>query len=207
MSFTRLNSDTCTYEHNLKQSTGPSEYLLMTPHDRCNECFQTDPSIRMSHQVRAPSGVSRCADHHIIDVDSELKNIVRPATNCPTGKYLGEKFCNLKHFRDCDRRAPTEGTRLSNPPCTLRGTGWNRWEWLCRNPQDKALVPFDYNINYRLIAKDNHRPCIPKPIDQTPSLPEKNEEEVYYQPQPRPISDFPTGLTWRNCGTYAGYNT
>ena len=65
----------------------------------------------------------------------------------------------------------SEDTRLSNPACNLRGTGWNRWEWLCLDPQERVLMPFDYNINNRLVVKDNHRPCIPKPIDVTPSLP------------------------------------
>ena len=40
----------------------------------------------------------------------------------------------LQDFKECDM--PTaEETRQSNPPCNLRGTGWNRWEWLCKNPQ------------------------------------------------------------------------
>ena len=56
-----------------------------------------------------------------------------------------------------------EDTRLSNPPCTLRGTGWNRWEWLCQDPQEE-LRPFDFNISNRIAAKDAHRPCIPIPI-------------------------------------------
>ena len=36
-------------------------------------------------------------------------------------------------------------------------------------------MPFDYNINNRLVAKDNHRPCIPKPIDVGLSLPPQGE--------------------------------
>jgi hypothetical protein len=49
----------------------------------------------------------------------------------------------------------------------MRGNenGFNRWEWLCKDPQSSALRPFQANINYRLIVKDNHRPCISKPMD------------------------------------------
>jgi len=32
-------------------------------------------------------------------------------------------------------------------------------------------MPFDYNINNRLVVKDNHRPCIPTPVDVNLSLP------------------------------------
>ena len=34
----------------------------------------------------------------------------------------------LISFDNCFKGS--EDTRLSNPPCNLRGTGWNRWEWL-----------------------------------------------------------------------------
>ena len=32
-------------------------------------------------------------------------------------------------------------------------------------------MPFDWNISNRIVVKDNHRPCIPNPIDPTPALP------------------------------------
>jgi hypothetical protein len=33
------------------------------------------------------------------------------------------------------------------------------------------LPPSDVGINYRMVVKDNHVPCIPKPLDPTPLLP------------------------------------
>ena len=39
-------------------------------------------------------------------------------------------------------------------------------------------MPFDYNINNRLVVKDNHRPCIPKPIDVRLSLPPDASDPV-----------------------------
>ena len=55
----------------------------------------------------------------------------------------------------------------------MRELGINRWEWLCLDPQERVLIPFDHNINNRIIVKDNHRPIIPKPLDQTVALPVK----------------------------------
>ena len=66
------------------------------------------------------------------------------------------------------RCMPTEeDTRLSNPPCTLRGTGVNRFDPLCWNPQDRAVEPWRYRDGtaYRLVVKDNHRPCLPSQAD------------------------------------------
>ena len=56
-------------------------------------------------------------------------------------------------FTDCF--TSSEDTRLSNPPSTLRGTGINRWEWLCKNPQTDIEEPFDYQISSRILSKIN----------------------------------------------------
>jgi hypothetical protein len=178
MSFNRLNYDTCSYQHSLAESVGPGEYMLTEPPNVNEPCFAQSPQIRLQRQ-----GVSVAQNMPLIDVDSELMNLTRPATNCPSRKYipdgnqcnesrkLEEAKNNLTHGNDCF--FDVEDTRLSNPPCNLRGTGWNRWEWLCLNPQDRVLMPFDHNINNRLVVKDNHRPCIPKPIDVSLSLPQQ----------------------------------
>tara|TARA_B100000795_G_C22799753_1_gene441221 strand:- start:2839 stop:3474 length:636 start_codon:yes stop_codon:yes gene_type:complete len=180
MSFNRLNYDTCSYQHSLAESVGPGEYMLTEPPNVTKSCFPQSPQIRLQRQ-----GVSVSQNMPLIDVDSELMNLTRPATNCPSRKYvpngnqcnennrIEEAKNNLEHGEDCF--FPVEDTRLSNPACNLRGTGWNRWEWLCLDPQERVLMPFDYNINNRLVVKDNHRPCIPKPLDVSMSLPPSSE--------------------------------
>jgi len=202
MSFSRLNYDQGTYKHNLKQSVGTGDYMLNTPRVECQACFAPDPTSRISKY-----GASLCQDKPLVDVDSELRIITRKASNCPTEKYLpqAKDFCITKNLPDC-RSIPREETRLSNPSCTLRCSGWNRWEWLCQNPQDKALMPFDFNISNRIVVKDNHRPCIPKPINQAAALPALNasDDMVEYQVEYRPDSQIPS-THWRKCGTYAQY--
>ena len=207
MSLNDLKHDACTYKYDLKQSIGPGEYALAEPNIECKTCFDNDPYRRMSNRIRRSSGVSLCKTRPLIDVDSELKNITRYATNCPAGKYRGDPYCtDLKHFPDCTENDISEPTRYSNPPCTLRSTGWNRWEWLCRNPQDRALVPFDFNINGRLIAKDNHRPCVETPFDQTSALPPTPEEEATpaFTCKGENIADT-YSTRWRECSTYGRY--
>ena len=71
-------------------------------------------------------GVSVPQDKPLIDVDSELLNLTRPATNCPSRKYIPDgSQCGLVdprmkknkvHGKDC--YFTVEDTRLSNPPCT-----------------------------------------------------------------------------------------
>jgi hypothetical protein len=205
MSFCGLNYDLCTYKHNLKQSVGKGDYMLGTPKMDCKVCFSTDPYLRMDNG----SGVSVCKTKPLVDVDSELKNITRQASSCPLKKYIpGDEYCQLNPYPNCASALPTEDTRISNPTCTMRCTGWNRWEWLCQNPQDKALVPFDYNINNRLVVKDNHRPCLPKPINQAAALPEFNDSDnmILYNPSTcmQKTHQMPS-TTWRKCCAYT-YN-
>lgn len=174
MSFNRLDYDNGTYAHVLRESIGPGDYQLATPRVDCQGCFFPSPDVRMSGY-----GGAVCKD--LIDVDSELMGIKRRNTKCPAEKYLPTEapYCQAtlpgKDCYDLGR----EDTRLSNPPCTLRGTGWNRWEWLCQDPQAKALMPFDYNINNRLVVRDNHRPCIPKPLEPTALPPQENNRVRY----------------------------
>ena len=180
MSFNRLDYDTCSYKQEISESIGPGEYQLNTPFISCEDCYNRDPQIILQR-----SGNSVAKQMSMIDVDSELININRKLSNCSNDSFVpkfnktGEidNSIELVNFKNCDM-PPTENTLLSNPPCNLKGTGWNRWEWLCQDPQDKVEMPFDYNISNRLVFKDNHRPVVPNLIDQSVFLPESNDEPI-----------------------------
>jgi hypothetical protein len=178
MNHTRLTYDDCAYQHDIKESVGPGQYMLKTPRVDCDgPCFVPPPEVPLGS-----SGGATC-DKELIDVDSELIGITRKASMCPTAKYMptNKPFCNAKIPKECFGLTP-EATRISNGPCTLRGipNGFNRWEWLCTNPQAKAFVPFDYNISNRLVVKDNHRPCIQDPVDQSAAMPHSTNTNVCY---------------------------
>jgi hypothetical protein len=180
MSFNNLKYDTCSYKQVLSESIGACEYQLGTPFISCEDCFSNDPQL-----ILQKNGVSVAKNVPQVDIDSDLMNITRKLTSCSSKEFIpkfnakGEidNTIETKHFGNCN--IPTrENTRLSNPASTLRGTGWNRWEWLCENPQKRSIVPFDLNINDRLVVKDNHRPLVPKPIDQSVFLPAQNNEPI-----------------------------
>jgi hypothetical protein len=211
MSFNRLAYDTCSYVTEIKESMQPGEYMINTPNASTDEgCFFPNPQIRMNKH-----GASLC-DKNLIDVDSELLGLNVLNTKCPSEQYTpsDKPFCNLVNMKECDFLSP-EDTKLSNPPCTLRGTGWNRWEWLCENPQSKGVIaPFEIGIQNRLVVKDNHRPCIPTPIDNTISLPSKlyeydHDEEAHnsevlqkWTTMYEHGANYPM-IHWRCCGEIA----
>lgn len=201
MSFNRLNYDTCTYKQNLLQSVGVGDYVLGMPQINCGACFSPDPTLR---QGIAPATIQPLRD--LVDTDSELMGITRRATNCPQQHYLpGPSVLSSVQvpLQDC-RALPVETTRLSNPPCTLRGNGWNRWEWLCQDPQNAGVeMPFRYNVNERMLAKDNHRPCVQQPLNQSPSLPPWNNSDEMLIYDVRQCSDstppVPRSPYWGSC--------
>ena len=193
MSFTRLPYDTCSYVYDMNQSMKVGDYNLKTPLQE-DQFFYPNPSVPLNKY-----GASVC-DKDVIDVDSELMGLNVKQTKCPSKKFKpsNKPFCNLVHMKEHDEIS-SEETRLSNPPCTLRGTGWNRWEWLCENPQDKAIQPFETNINNRLVVKDNHRPCIPNPMNNTLALPPENNSYPLPDWNTYQESSYPI-IHWRCCG-------
>lgn len=213
MSFERKHYDPCSYEERLKATTSPGLYQLNQPSNDCAPCGQDIPADPYQRWQRW--GSSFCPPGAVIDDNSELLGITRRASDCSSKQYLPsnplqEGRCKapskpLVDLRSC--QPPTEPTRLSNPPCTLRSTGINRWEWLCDNPQDRALIPFEWNVNYRIVAKDNYRPCILEPLDQEATLPKKEVADKWEAPN-RICASSAAGAavgmmqpSWQSCST------
>lgn len=198
MASASLAADNCSYSEKLRRTIAPGMYMLGTPSadcggDACRRDVPPDPYVRYQAW-----GAGSCAPGAVVDDSSELLGINYKASKCSAdayapGKYSATGACAPRG--DSVPRsacmAPTEDTRLSNPPCTLRGTGWNRWEWLCYNPQDRAIVPFEWNTSYRIVVKDNHTPIIEQPIDQSGFQPAPtdlpsttNHNQVSWTPPP-----------------------
>lgn len=196
--FQRLKYDAGNYARHVEQSTRPLDFILdpVNTH-RCNPCRPEEVGYL------GKFGVSYDTNQPLIDTESELLNLTRPASNDPNFKYLpfcpncgakknncGSTACleglpcgdgvsndcvncqpKLFHFPSCGLRR--EFSRISNPTYTLKETGVNRFQPTYLDHQDPTHweLQGEVGINYCLVAKDNHVPCIPRPIDQTPALP------------------------------------
>ena len=191
MSFNRLNYDMCQYKQTIHESISPGNYMLGTPPIDCDPCYPKPPTVRLQK-----SGDSIDRSVALVDTESDLKNVNKTATKCSvlskdknnsvkkviaaSNKVEYENINNIKptdnltHWKDCFEHSVD--TRFVDPPSNLRGTGFDRWEYLCFNPQEKVLIPFDNNIQNRILVKDNHRPCVPKPIDPKNVFPNDPKE-------------------------------
>lgn len=202
--FTRNRYDVQDYNRDLYQTIRPGHFRTNLPRNDCEGCLNPNPAHNASF------GGSIYANN-LMDVDSELMGLNVKNTKCPENKFNPEKANkefrenNKTKYDDCPNFVG-ESTRLSNPGCTLRGTGWNRWEWLCQNPQDKAIVPFNIELNTSIMTKDDHRPCIPMPVDQSVSHPSTSYNDnnvVMYNDQDitRSVNDVEgySDQHWKNC--------
>lgn len=168
MNDNRLIYDSCSYTEKLNRSIAPGLYSLNTPYDDCKSGEQfmpDDPYIRYQNY-----GPNTCTMKKAIDDNSELLGLNYKNSKCNTDAYTPGKYkSNGCEVRTVDKPyiRPTENCRLSNPPCTLRSTGINRWEWLCVNPQDRAIEEFNRNVDVKNLFKDNHVPLIEKMADES----------------------------------------
>jgi len=202
MSLTSNMYDVNNYSRDLQATIGQGNYTLNNSSEHCKKCLSADIP-------NSSNGNSTCSS--CVDADSELMGLNVPNSKCPSRLYLpsNEEYCNFKDESGCPVFTG-ESTRLSNPPCTLRGTGWNRWEWLCQNPQDKAIEPH-LNVlrqDTRLMTKDEHRACIPNLLEQGQVCPKSefndpevvmfDDREMTYGKLPLENESF-SSQNWVNC--------
>jgi hypothetical protein len=182
--------DPCASQQSTVQSIDAGTYQLETPRPHCEPCFIDDPAMRLQRV-----GASTCGNASLIDVDSELMGLTRRYTRCQE-EHVPLVCKPSAPMATCQTFISREDTRLSNPPCTLRATGWNRWEWLNENPQRHAIPEFPIEVQYRLIVKDNHRPIVPNILDESMAYPHADgDDRVKWSCNEKP---FPT-TTWRSC--------
>ena len=79
MSFTRLDYDKCAYAKTLEESCSPLDYqLYMGKFEHSKQCPVGDHTNNLEFGVKT-------------DVESELRNITRQTSKCPSKKYDPKK--------------------------------------------------------------------------------------------------------------------
>ena len=205
---TRMKYDKTSYQEQLERSVFPGVYQLNTPYNDCTDCDQNipnDPFIRFQNY-----GQNACSMKKAIDDNSELNGLNYKNSKCNKDAYAPNSYistgCAPKSTTDIRKCSiPTEACRLSNPPCSLKEIGINRFDPLCWNPQEKALETFDrIGVNYRMVAKDNHIPLIEKPENQDLFNPTKNTNDDYadnlkqWSTLHQPNNNYSPGYSYNN---------
>lgn len=169
-SMTRYKHDVGKMVENNEISTGPGRWALGVPNAYGNAAYIPDVTT-----INQKWGASHIMTSTKTDVESDLKNLGRPTVRTTCGQYQPEQgealAAKLTPMPEAD--FPQTSSHLVDPPCTLRGTGINRWQWLCENPQENVLVPFEHLIDSRHASKDAVYHAMDKPLESSQAVHER----------------------------------
>jgi hypothetical protein len=150
MSFNRSYYDKQAERDRLNSSKGIGNYALQTPKQ-----FSAYPDEGIIPQ--------RAGYNMDVAVENSLFNMNQQATyypEQPDAIYGPSQYNNrFLFFLPEDRGFEVESTRISNPPSTLKGTGINRFDPICIDPQANIFFPGVHLTQTRQQAKDSHRRC------------------------------------------------
>jgi hypothetical protein len=154
--LTRPKFDDFHQSDDMRITSYALRYRLNPPDANCPVSFPVDTTTRIQQ-----SGASWPAGQWKTDVESDLKGINRFGSRirCDDLLYMPDtnKMNNIPLQAAPDESFPQLFQRLSNPPCTLRATGWNRWESMPHQPQLTFETPFDTFIPSRMIDKERNK--------------------------------------------------
>lgn len=156
MSFTRFHDDPCRIEKQLQEMSGPGRYMLNVPGNGDKPCFMEDPFIRLqkwganlrTNTINLESdllGLTRKSNRDCIEQNNYRSNNV-------SSKLIEYPLCNPS----------TEQSRATHPAWMVRDLEQVKYAILPLNPQENTCIPFQNNLNTRLIERDQFVAKIPR---------------------------------------------
>jgi hypothetical protein len=130
-------------------------YYANPPDANCPKSFPVDATVRLQQ-----SGDSYPMGKWRTDVETDLKGINRLSSRIKCDVLYNPDtnvMNNTPYAALPDESFPMLFNRLSNPPCTLRATGWNRFDSVPHQPQRSFETPFDFFIPSKDIDKERMR--------------------------------------------------
>jgi hypothetical protein len=155
MSFTRFHDDPARIKKSLEQSTFSGRYFLNTPGNGIDMPFQLDPQLRLQ-------GWGANMHSNAINLESDFRGLSRKLT-----RDLPEANCYKAHKAETvdftyGTAAPiVDESRATHPAFLYRDLEQTRWEYPWINPQDNFEQVFPWNLQTRILEKDNYKPKTP----------------------------------------------
>lgn len=144
-SFTRSKYDDFHQADDMRITSYALRYVISPPELNCPNSFPVDVTTRIQK-----NGGGWVENQWKTDVESDLFNINRVGSRIRSDDKMynpNSNKMNSKPYANApDETFPQTFNRLNNPPCTLRCTGWNRFDPLPHQPQLTYETPFDYFI-------------------------------------------------------------
>ena len=149
MAFTRFNDDPSRVSKQLQQSTDPGRWVLNVPGNGDKPEYIADPQIRIQTW-----GGNLMTNY--IDLESELRGVSKRTSKDCLGKDEYTKYIvpsDKIQYPSC-RQLYTEQSRTILPAWTFRDLEQVDWYYPPLNPQENTCIPFETNLNTRILEKD-----------------------------------------------------
>jgi len=150
MSNTRFNNDPIRIQKSLQQSTDPGRYILNVPGNGDMPCYMEDPHIiiqKWGANLRT----------NVLDVESDLLGINRQKhKDCLEDDYRNHQVVSEKINYPANRELNTEQSRAILPAWLFRDLEQPLWSILPLKAQENTCLPFQSNLNTRILEKDSY---------------------------------------------------
>jgi hypothetical protein len=151
MSNTRFNNDPLRVQKSLQQSTDPGRWNLNVPGNGDKPCYMEDPYIiiqKWGANLRT----------NVLDVESDLLGINRKThKDClEEDNYKNHQVSSKQIKYPVCRDLSTEQSRATLPAWTFRELEQPLWSILPLNAQENTCLPFQSNLNTRILEKDSY---------------------------------------------------
>jgi len=149
MSFTRFHDDPARIRKQTEESSFAGKYALNMPGPGVNLPFIEDTQVRLQYW-----GANLMTN--TVNLESDLRGLTRK-TNRDLLEYNDYK---LASFQGTPVSYPNQSTfidesRATHPAWMFRDLEQSRWEEPLINPQANLEKKFHYNIQTRILEKDN----------------------------------------------------
>ena len=153
MAFTRFKYDDCRTKKELQQSTDGGRWVMNVPGNGANPCYIEDPQIilqKWGANLRT----------NTINLESELRGTNRRLSRDCLGKddyKKNEVSSESIKYPSCNNLF-TNQSRATNPAWMYRDLEQVAWEYPPIDPQLNTCIPFQNNLNTRILEKDFFTP-------------------------------------------------
>jgi hypothetical protein len=153
MAFTRFKYDDCRTKKALQQSTDPGRWIINVPGNGDQPFYMEDPQI-------IPQKWAGNLRTNTINLESELRGVNRDLNRDCLGKNEYQQYnvsSSAMQYPTCSTLT-TDQSRATHPAWWYRDVPQTDWGYPPLNPQTNVCIPFQSNINTRILEKDYFTP-------------------------------------------------
>jgi hypothetical protein len=159
MAFTRFHDDPARIRKQLEESTFAESYYLNKPGNGTDVPFVMDPQMRLQGW-----GANLCSN--AINLESDFRGLTRKLNHdLPKINEYTIQAAQTHEYTYDSLKPIIDESRATHPAWMYRDLEHSRWEHPWINPQDNFERCFNWNVQTRVLEKDNYKPKMPNVLN------------------------------------------